>query len=427
MTRGHTGCADGVQIAYVTMQFPTPSETFACADVRALKAEGLRVTVFSLRGTHRRHEELIQERALGGVGICAAGALGILRGIWEIALNPRLGLNVAVWAARSEYRRPWELLKLVLLLPSSFFVLHKIRQSPPAIVHLFWGHYPSLVGFLVLSSMPSVKVSMFMGAYDLERGLGISRDLLKRVSVVFTHASVNVPELQRLGASPGIIRVVHRGVELDNFPQSALGKTDRIGWLTAARLIESKGVSRVLEEFARARVSSSGLTLVVAGDGPEKAELVEKARGLGVLESVSFVGHVKQEVLFRMMMQADLFLLMSSKPGERLPNVLKEAMLAGAVCVTTATPGIEELIDDGVSGIVLRDANESVVERLSALNALDSAWKARMRQAATERVRARFDLKVAMRRYMEGWGLAYTTTQPVDVRDRLSTPPGVDS
>ena len=45
------------------------------------------------------------------------------------------------------------------------------------------------------------------------------------------------------------------------------------------------------------------------------------------------------------MSEAEFFFLMSTT--ERIPNVVKEAMAAGCVCVVSETPGIRELVEDG--------------------------------------------------------------------------------
>ena len=56
---------------------------------------------------------------------------------------------------------------MIALIPMSFYMFEKLKKEKPDIVHLFWGHYPSLVGYLVKKNMPDTKLSQFLGAYDL--------------------------------------------------------------------------------------------------------------------------------------------------------------------------------------------------------------------------------------------------------------------
>jgi len=55
--------AQNMKIAYVTMQFPVPSETFASLDVNTLIKMGNEVTVFALRTPHKNHHKLIKQRS----------------------------------------------------------------------------------------------------------------------------------------------------------------------------------------------------------------------------------------------------------------------------------------------------------------------------------------------------------------------------
>ena len=41
-----------MKVAYVTMQFPVPSETFACNDIKMLLEKGVDISVFTLKNKH---------------------------------------------------------------------------------------------------------------------------------------------------------------------------------------------------------------------------------------------------------------------------------------------------------------------------------------------------------------------------------------
>ena len=60
------------------------------------------------------------------------------------------------------------------------------------------------------------------------------------------------------------------------------------------------------------------------------------------------------------MAESDIFLFLSSKAGERLPNVVKEAMLSGCICIVSNTPGIDELIEDGKTGFIIDKAQREL-------------------------------------------------------------------
>ena len=64
------------------------------------------------------------------------------------------------------------------------------------------------------------------------------------------------------------------------------------------------------------------------------------------------------------MASSDIFLFLSSKAGERLPNVVKEAMLAGCICIVSNTPVIDELIEDGKTGFIIEEKNYALIPDL---------------------------------------------------------------
>ena len=63
------------------------------------------------------------------------------------------------------------------------------------------------------------------------------------------------------------------------------------------------------------------------------------------------------------MAESRYFIFLSNKKSERLPNVLKEAMQCGCVCISSKTKGIEELIQHGVNGFTISNYNPHDVRK----------------------------------------------------------------
>jgi glycosyltransferase involved in cell wall biosynthesis len=96
----------------------------------------------------------------------------------------------------------------------------------------------------------------------------------------------------------------------------------------------------LLEAMARVRARRD-VTLLIAGDGPLEAELKEKARTLGLGDSVRFLGRVPNERVAALTAAADLFALSSAL--EATPTVALEALACGTPVVSTDNPGGVEL------------------------------------------------------------------------------------
>jgi glycosyltransferase involved in cell wall biosynthesis len=90
-------------------------------------------------------------------------------------------------------------------------------------------------------------------------------------------------------------------------------------------------------------------SLVIIGDGPERAELEGLTRAAG-LDRVHFLGARVDAPLLAV--GADVFVL-ASYNIECFPYAVLEAMAGGVPVVTTATGGLAEMVDHGVTGLLV--------------------------------------------------------------------------
>ncbi|MEX2541120.1 MAG: glycosyltransferase [Trueperaceae bacterium] len=396
-----------MRVCYVTMQFPAPSETFASNDVRELTRLGVRISVHGLLPEHRSADRLIRERRLEPVSISHNGIRATARGVARALAQRRLLAEAIGWLLRSSAGRLVELVRSLVLLPRAFDILAEIGQSRPQVVHIYWGHYPAIVGFLVQRALPEVATSISLAAYDLEMAFGGTRAVARNSQVIRTLGRVNVPGVAALtGVPPEQIEVIHDGVDIAFLEGVAAGRRKvarRV--VTAGRLIESKGVDDVLAAFATLGSRWPDASLVILGDGPERERLRAQAARLGIEDRVSFPGHVSQERVIEELAAAEVFLLLSRKSSERLPNVVKEGMACRAVCITTPTPGIDELVVDGETGLIVpMHAPEA------AAQAIDDVFAGRvpagMADGAREHVVRNFDMAHTSREYLRVWRAA---------------------
>jgi glycosyltransferase involved in cell wall biosynthesis len=407
-----------MKVWYVTMIFPAKSETFACSDVRVLRDGAVDVSVHTLRparpggqfekrsflrsGARRRAAaELLGERGLAGLPTSYGTLASAVRGLGFALRNPLTLLDLISWIARHSWRTPKHLVKSLTLVPRSLDILQSAMRERPDVVHLFWGHYPAIVGYLAHRHLPGTVLSMFLGAYDLERGFAGTAPVARQADVVWTHARANVPAITRLGVSPDRIRVAYRGIDIARFPAHSPKQPRRI--VTAGRLIRSKAVGDVIAVFAALLPDFPDARLTVLGNGPERSSLERLTRSLGVAKAVEFLGHVSHDRVSRELATADVFLLMSRKESERLPNGVKEAMACCCVCVVSETPGIEELVVDGETGFVVPQGDIAAASRCvtQVFSNRDDVQK--MVAAARTQIVSQFDVRKSMGRYREVW------------------------
>jgi glycosyltransferase involved in cell wall biosynthesis len=116
-----------------------------------------------------------------------------------------------------------------------------------------------------------------------------------------------------------------------------------------ARLTYQKGGDVLLQAWREVREQLPGARLVLVGPGPLLPQLERMASALGIAESVDFAGAREDVVAY--WRRATLAVLPSRWEG--MPNALLEAMACGLPCVATRVSGSEDVIRDGVNGVLV--------------------------------------------------------------------------
>lgn len=373
------------------MFFPTASETFTSSRLRTLSALGHRMRVFALRAAPGGGEKLARERAVDSIPTSHNGVVSSLRGIVAAVKRPVLLSDTLRWLFGATKNSRSQLARALAILPRSFDILDRLEHDPPDVLHTEWGHYPTVVARLVQRRLPGVVVSISLIAYDLTAEFGATIDVVRDAEVVRTQAKTNVALISRFAGVPAErVSVVHDGVEFARI-RRAYGREPKIAGrcVVAARLVPEKGVDDAIRVFALAKARVDKATLRVLGEGPDLGRLQRLARSLGVERSVEFLGHVSHERVIEEFAVAEILLHMSHH--ERLPNVVKEAMACRCACITTRTIGIEELIQDGVTGFIVeqRAVEPAAAAAISLLEGTTSP--AAMGDAAFEFISKEFD------------------------------------
>ncbi|MCG3134304.1 MAG: N-acetyl-alpha-D-glucosaminyl L-malate synthase [Planctomycetes bacterium] len=109
-----------------------------------------------------------------------------------------------------------------------------------------------------------------------------------------------------------------------------------------------KRVHDVVAAFAAAFPRGGG-RLLLAGDGPDRAGAEERARAAGVADRVEFLGET--ESVERVHAAADAFLLASESESFGLAAL--EASACGVPVVATRVGGVPEVVEDGVTGLLV--------------------------------------------------------------------------
>jgi glycosyltransferase involved in cell wall biosynthesis len=172
-------------------------------------------------------------------------------------------------------------------------------------------------------------------------------------------------------------------------PRNGSSPGEPLRLLYMGRLASEKGLSELLEALTLARDRGVEALLVVAGAGPQKAALRKLAAALA-LAHIHFVGPVRGATKMSLLERADVFVLPSYTEG--LPYALLESMAAGVPAIATRVGAIPDLVDDGVSGVLIEPRSVAALADAICRLAGDRAALGRMGAAARSTITARYSI-----------------------------------
>jgi GalNAc-alpha-(1->4)-GalNAc-alpha-(1->3)-diNAcBac-PP-undecaprenol alpha-1,4-N-acetyl-D-galactosaminyltransferase len=163
-------------------------------------------------------------------------------------------------------------------------------------------------------------------------------------------------------------------------------------FLTVGRLVWDKAQDVLLDAFALLDGELKEWQLAIVGDGRMRDTLRAQATSLGVASRVHWHGIVQDPHAFYH--AANIFVLPSRVEGT--PNALLEAMSCGLpVIVSDGAPGPLELVEDGVTGLVVPVNNAGALASALSRLASDGELRSRLGEAARARV-SEYDLPRAL-------------------------------
>jgi glycosyltransferase involved in cell wall biosynthesis len=159
-----------------------------------------------------------------------------------------------------------------------------------------------------------------------------------------------------------------------------------VGWL-----YEHKGHSYLLEAMARVHQEFPRATLLLAGEAKEEQRTVlrQAVERLDLGGVVRFLGH-RDDVLL-LLAGSDVFVMPSLREG--FPMSLLEAGAAGRPAVATSVGGIPEIVDDGVTGILVPPKDHGALAEALLSLLRDPRRMQSMGEAAHTRTEERFTLE----------------------------------
>jgi glycogen(starch) synthase len=264
------------------------------------------------------------------------------------------------------------------------------RRFRPDIVHINFSD-PSALFHLRSESAYSSKTVvtlhvMIRGPIGEASMLG---DMLRRADwtiavseAVLKNARDHVPAITDRSS------VILNGIELSDAP-APHSDTNGPRLLCVGRMVHDKGFDTAIRAFSQLASLYPQLRLSLAGDGPERARLEYLAGTLGLAERIDFLGWVDPRRIPELMAAASVVFMPTRSPEPFGLVAIEAAQMARPVIGTTGG-GLDEIVEDGVTGILARPDDVGAFARAAGAILADPAAAERMGLAARDRIRAKF-------------------------------------
>lgn len=385
------GCAGG-RVAIATDYFPVLTEQFVTREVAALAAAGWAVRVEAV-------ERPARPLAGGARGVAAdyiedEGTLDRARALaW---LVPRHPLRAAADLALRRRFAADERMPLRALAPA----VRRLARGGERHVH---AHFAAMgaANALRIGRLAGVPVSIVPHAHEIyartdpqPRALA---EKLRRAAFVATVCEYNAAHLRSL-VPPEARERIHSlplGVEPERHRRRRPYPGGRMV-LAVGRLVEQKGFRHLVAAAAILEGRAPLERVVIAGEGPLRAELEELRDGLGSAERVELPGALDPEAVAELMERADLLAMpcVVAADGNRdaIPVVVYEALAMELPVVGSDEVGLPEVVRPEWGRLVPPGEGAALADAIEELLALPPARRAEMGAAGRAFVAEHHDL-----------------------------------
>ncbi len=395
------------RVAFVLKGYPRLSETFIAEEILGLEKKGLDILIVSLRRPNEKLLHPVHRLIRASLLYLPEYLYREPRRLWRSWRRARrlpfYRRARRLWLADlrrdpspNRVRRFGQALVLAAELPREIGHLHAHFLHTPASV----ARYAAAMLGLSWSVSAHAKDVWTLAPWEARRKLADA------AWAVTCNAAARARLLSFAPPSSRLLLARH-GIDFARFPPSPLrpresdggNPEDPVILLSVGRAVKKKGYEDLLDALALLPQDLSW-RFVHIGGGVLAKKLARRGRRLFLDRRIEWRGPCSQPEVLAAYRQAQVFVLASkiAPDGDRdgLPNVLVEAQSQGLPCVATALSGIPELIEDGVSGLLVRPGKPALLAAAIESLIRDPLLRNRLGVAAEVQVRRSFDARATI-------------------------------
>ncbi len=386
-----------MRVAYLINLYPQVSHTFIRREILALEAQGVAVDRIAIRGWDAElvdADDLTERTKTRYVLQDGTAALisELLRTVLQRPGRFWAALKAAIAMSRHAFRPlPYHLIWLA----QACRIRRWLEETGATHLHAHFGTNPAEIARLIhILGGPKYSFTVH-GPVDLdgERQLHFPAKMGDASFIAAITAFCRSQIMRQIPRKDWHkINIVHCALDADYFCTDIPAFPETLQFLSVARLAPEKGHFHLLEGFAAVRARHPEARLVLAGDGPSRAEIEARISKMGLQEAVEITGWVDAHRVKAELERATAFVLPSFSEG--LPVVIMEAMARGRPVISTYVAGIPELILPGETGwLVAPSDTEALKAAMLEVAEADTSQLHTMATAARDRVRERHSIE----------------------------------
>jgi colanic acid/amylovoran biosynthesis glycosyltransferase len=404
----------GPRVAYFSLWFPEPSQTFILDEVNTLHRLGLDLQVYTFYGPRPPHRVAGMEPVLVPVQRLGLASLGTLLCHLLRLFRERRPLAREVLA--ETLVRPWRSLETageaLWAALAGVYLAEPLKAGLVDHIHATWADGPA-TGAWVASRLSGIPFSFCGHAHDIYPPDGALAEKIRAAGFIRVNTAINRDYLTALAPDAADkFTLVRNGVSLTPLAAPRRVPAPPYQLLAMGRFVPKKGFPVLLTACQILAVKGLDFHLTLAGDGPQLEELQDLVRDYGLTARVAFPGFVPHRRVPDLFHRADVFIMPSiiDPYGDRdgIPNVILEALAHGVPVVATDVSGIPEAVHPGQTGWLTPPGDPQALAE-AIMEALNNPAEARVRVQAGKRLVARdFDSKKnygKLKRWLEKYSL----------------------
>lgn len=394
------GAASTVKVAYIMSRFPKLSETFVLYEMLALQQQGIEVEVFPLINERAKVIHAEAKPFVARAHYLPVFSLSILfANLYFLMKKPAAYLGMWLAVLRGTFGSLNYMAGGLGIIPKAAKFAYDMQRLGITHVHAHFANHPTVAAF-VINRLTGIPFSFTAHAHDLYVDQHMLKEKVRAAKFVVAISEYNKNLITKYAgeAMRNKIKIVHCGVDTRLFqPRQKSAGQAPFTIVCVGSLEEKKGQTYLVE--ACKILKQRGLVFVchLIGDGASRPALEAQISRDGLADVVKLEGGRPRDEVLKMLARADVVSLPSirTKSGkmEGIPVALMEPLACEVPVVSTRISGIPELVEDGVTGLLV--APEDPVALANALQRLanDPELGIRLGQAGREKVLREFDLK----------------------------------